>query len=149
MNINIRLKCTQWSYFNTWNEKLDIVEGWYFYSAKFIQKRSPFRNAKQILKPVLEYFLFIGSGKGPSFTPATYILDYFKPDNPKTWDILNPSSAVDSVWDKLIFSIRAKKGMPLNYDLNTYNKSNAKSIARWTKYTSGEYRGSLHIRAHS
>lgn len=109
---------------------------------------SPFRHAKHILKPVLEYFLFIGSGRGPSNYPAKYILDYVQPSNPSTWHILTPDEAVDKIWDKLIFSIRAKKGMPKNYDKNTYCKPNATSIGRWTQYHSGDYRGALHIRAH-
>ena len=109
---------------------------------------SPFRNAKHILKPVLEYFLFIGSGRGPSNYPAKYILDYVQPNNPQTWNILTPDKAVDKIWDKLIFSLRAKKGMPSNYDKNTYCKPNAASIGRWTQYHSGDYRGALHIRAH-
>ncbi len=110
---------------------------------------SPFRNAKNILKPVLEYFLFKGSGKGLSDYPADYILDYTQPHNPSTWHILDPDTAVNMVWNKLIFSLRAKKGMPSGYDKETYSKPNAKSIARWTEYHSGDYRGALHIRAHS
>jgi len=108
----------------------------------------PFRNAKATLKPVLEYFLFTGSGRGPSDHPANYIIDYSNPLNSDAWRILTPDEAVDSVWNKLIFSMRSKKGMPANYDINTYSKPNAKSIARWTKYHSGDYRGALHIRAH-
>lgn len=107
---------------------------------------SPFRNAKSVIKPILEYFLFTGSGKGKSDYPAVYILDYFQPSNPATWHILSPSTAVDLIWDKLIFSLRAKKGMPLNYNKDTYCKLNAESIARWTQYHSGDYRGALHIR---
>lgn len=109
---------------------------------------SPFKDAKNILKPILEYFLFIGSGRGPSNYGADYILDYSQPHNPSTWHILDPSTAVNLVWDRLIFSLRAKKGMPSNYDKKTYCKPNAESIGRWTQYHSGDYRGALHIRAH-
>ncbi len=109
---------------------------------------SPFKNSKHILKPILEYFLFIGSGKGHSKHPAKYILDCTEPSNFNTWHIITHNTAVDVVWDRLIFSVRAKKGMPKDYDKKTYSKSNAKSICRWTQYCNDHYRGELHIRTH-
>jgi len=109
---------------------------------------SPFKNSKSLFKPILEYFLFIGSGRGESKYPAEFILDYLQVNNPLSWHILNPITTVDLVWDKLIFSLRAKKGMPANYDKKTYCKPNATSIARWTEYYNGNYRGALHIRVH-
>lgn len=87
-------------------------------------------------------------GRGKSDHPANFILDYTAPYDHSTWKVLDPDTAVDSIWDKLIFSLRAKKGMPANYDMKTYRKPNAQSIARWTRYHSGNYRGALHIRAH-
>lgn len=108
---------------------------------------SPFKNAKATIKPILEYYLFKGTGRGPSPEPANFILDYSNPLDSSTWKKLTPTNAVDIVWDKLIFSVRSKKGMPKDYDMNTYNKDNATSIALWTKYHGGEYRGALHIRA--
>lgn len=109
---------------------------------------SPFIKSKSILKPILEYFLFIGSGSRTSKHPAEYILEFSDPCDSSTWNIINPSTAVDLLWDNLVFSIRSKKGMPKNYDMNTYSKSDASSIALWTRYTSGDYRGALHIRSH-
>lgn len=108
----------------------------------------PFRNSKLVLKPILEYFLFIGSGRGPSDYSAEYVLDYSEPQDSDTWNILNPDEAVDLVWDNLIFSIRSKKGMPADYDIETYDGPNAESIARWTKEHCGDFRGALHIRVH-
>lgn len=108
---------------------------------------SPFRNKKDILKPIIEYFLFVGSGTRISPHPADFILEYLNPCDSSTWKILTPSDAVDALWDKLVFSIRAKKGMPKNYDMKTYSKPDALSIARWTRYHDGEYRGALHVRA--
>lgn len=108
---------------------------------------SPFKNAKATIKPILEYYLFKGTGKGLSPEPAKFILDYRNPLDSRTWEKLTPTNAVDIVWDKLIFSIRSKKGMPKDYDMSTYNKDNAPSIALWTRYHGGEYRGALHIRA--
>ncbi|MCP4649614.1 MAG: hypothetical protein GY853_05985 [PVC group bacterium] len=107
---------------------------------------SPFSAHKSILAPVLQYFLFQGTGSRLSNHPANYILDYTNPLDPATWTVLNRSSVIDCVWDRLIFSVRAKKGMPDNYP-NNANQSNNASIAIWTRYSSSEYRGALHIRA--
>jgi hypothetical protein len=106
----------------------------------------PFKNSKNILKSILEYFLFIGTGSSDSNYPADYILEFSDPCNTTTWRLLDPATAVDQIWDKLVFCVRAKKGMPSGYNKETYAKSNAKSIARWTEYHSGNYRGALHIR---
>jgi hypothetical protein len=133
-----------------------VDEYWYLRNKGIISEdirntdpNSPFRKAKHILKPILEYFLFTGTGRGPSNHPAEFILEYQHPQNPDTWEVLEPSTAVDEVWEKLIFSMRAKKGMPAGYDPHTYKGPKAQSIARWTKYHSGDYRGALHIRVHS
>lgn len=106
----------------------------------------PFKNSKGILKPILEYFLFTGTGRGDSKYPAKYILEFSNPCDTSTWKILEPSTVVDQIWNNLVFCMRAKKGMPTNYDKETYSKKNAESIARWTEYHSGDYRGALHIR---
>lgn len=110
--------------------------------------RSPFRHAKNILKPILEYFLFVGSGSRKSKHPADFVLEYLNPCDQHTWNILDPSMAVEQLWGKLIFSVRANKGMPRNYNIDTYAGKNASSIAKWVRYDSGNFRGALHIRAH-
>lgn len=110
-------------------------------------KNSPFKNRKDILKPILEYFLFSGTGSRNSTHPAKYILTFSNPFDMNTWEVLTPSESVDQLWDKLVFSVRAKKGMPYNYDLQTYSGRNAQSIAKWVRYHSGDYRGALHIRS--
>ncbi len=53
-----------------------------------------------------------------------------------------------SDWDKLIFSLRSKKGIPNNYPDVTSKKliPLKSSIAKWTKHIDGAYRGALHIR---
>lgn len=109
---------------------------------------SPFKESKNILKPVLEYFMFVGSGRGPSKHRADYILHYTNPYDSTTWHILTPNDAVDFIWDRLIFSLRSKKGMPSNYYKETYDGPNSESIARWTQYYGGAYKGALHIRIH-
>ena len=109
--------------------------------------RCPFKNYKKYLKPILSYFLFTGTGSKDSPYPAQCLLEFSDPFNTKTWNILSPSEAVDAIWNKLIFSLRAKKGMPTDYDPSTYSGTNADSIARWTRFHSGDYRGALHIRS--
>lgn len=107
----------------------------------------PFRNYKEYLRPILEYFLFEGTGSKLSDFPADYIIEFNNPLNESTYRLLTKEDAVNDVWPKLIFSLRSKKGMPRDYNLNTYRGKNAASIARWVRYHSGDYRGALHIRA--
>jgi len=103
-------------------------------------------SRKEYMRPILEYFLFKGTGSSDSKYPADKLIEFLNPLSPTTWRAIPPDKAVDDVWNKLIFSVRAKKGMPRDYDPNTYRKLNAESIARWVKHHSGEYRGALHIR---
>jgi hypothetical protein len=107
---------------------------------------SPFSGAKDTLAPILQYFLFIGSGSRVSASPASFILDYSDPLNTNTWTRLDPTTAVDKLWANLVFSIRAKKGMPADYNPSTYTGKHAASIRQWVQFSSGEYRGALHIR---
>lgn len=106
----------------------------------------PFRSYKEYLKPILEYFLFKGTGSKLSDAPAEYLIEFSNPINDLTYRKLTKADAVDAVWPKLIFSLRAKKGMPRDYDLKTYRGANYASIAKWVRYHSGDYRGALHIR---
>lgn len=107
---------------------------------------SPFRNNKEIIEPFLNYFLFKGTGSRLSNHPAELMLDFIDPFDISTWSIENPESVINSYWDSLVFSIRAKKGMPKNYNPNTYKRENANSIKRWVNYHSNDFRGALHIR---
>ncbi len=107
----------------------------------------PFRGHKEYMRPILEYFLFEGTGSKVSDFPADYIIEFSNPLDEATYRKLTKKDAVNDVWPKLIFSLRSKKGMPKDYNLNTYIGANATSIARWVKYHSGDYRGALHIRA--
>lgn len=107
----------------------------------------PFKSYKEYLRPILEYFLFTGTGSKVSATKAQYLLEFSDPCDIRSCNKLTPADAVDAVWPKLIFSLRAKKGMPSNYDLETYTGKNADSIKKWVHYHSGDYRGALHIRS--
>jgi hypothetical protein len=106
----------------------------------------PFSGYKEYLGPILEYFLFDGTGSKLSIAPAKYLIEFSNPYDESSYKRLNRQDAVDAIWPKLIFSLRAKKGMPSCYNVNTYNGKNAASIAKWVRYYSNEYRGALHIR---
>lgn len=104
---------------------------------------SPFKNKKDILKPLLNYFLFDGSGQGLSNHRATVILDYNSPINIDSWGTYNRDNAVDLIWNKLVFSLRSK-GMPDSYPNIDTNKF--ESIKKWTEFYQNKHRGALHIR---
>ncbi len=106
---------------------------------------SPFRTHKEYLKPLLNYFLFRGTAKGDSPSPAKYILEVDDPCDISTWKIYGEDYLDrDSHWDLLVFCVRAKKGMG-DYP-NVKNKAKKESMAKWTKFFQEEYRGALHVR---
>jgi hypothetical protein len=113
--------------------------------------KSPFKENKDIIKPYLNYFLFYGTGSSLSKLPAKRILSFSDPLKPKTWKFYNESNAIDLYWNKLVFSLRAKKGMPNGYpnDLSKKILPFKSSIDKWTKHIDGDYRGALHIRSKS
>lgn len=107
--------------------------------------KSPFRDYKEYFRPILEYFLFTGTGSRDSKHPADYIIEYADPLNPKKWKVITKEEAIDKIWDNLVFSMRSKKGMPPDYTLD-YKGKNAESIARWVRFCDGDYKGALHVR---
>lgn len=110
--------------------------------------RCPFGNTekrRQYLKALINYFLFDGTGSKDSSYPADYILEFDYPLAVETWKILDRDSAFDSMWPKMIFSIRAKKGMPTNYPRMWDVKKKA-LIDPWVRFINEKYRGALHIR---
>ena len=107
---------------------------------------SPFKDEQTTLTPLLIYFLFLGTGSKISHFSAEYILDYNDPLDVTTWRILDKKTAVSAIWDRLIFSMRSKRGMPTDYPNNENTEKN-ESIDKWTKFIQGEHRGALHIRA--
>lgn len=115
---------------------------------------SPFKDHKEYLKPILEYFFFKGTGKlGDSPFPADKILVFTDPFDPKTYKILNPDEAVDSIWSHLTFSMRSKKGMPVKkvggLELDAYSPEKCPLLAPWVEYRNDDAfpKGSLHVRA--
>ncbi len=106
---------------------------------------SPFAKNKEYLKPILEYFLFTGTGSKDSNFPADMMLIFDEPEDTENYIILNKSQAVDSLWDDLTFSIRSKKGMP-----KVYNPIEHKDLSPWVRtYQSSAKlpKGALHIRS--
>lgn len=106
-------------------------------------KLSPFSKNKKYLTPILQYFLFDGSGSKDSNDPAKYVLDFQKPSEICTWKIYDKYNIIDYIWDKLVFSIRSK-GMPPDYP--AISKDKLSEIQPWVKKKDGSYKGSLHIR---
>ena len=111
--------------------------------------RCPFGNTRarlRYLKVLINYFLFDGTGSKDSRCPADYILEFTDPLDPTTWTVWDKDSAFDHMWPKMVFSIRAKKGMPTNYP-NMWNAKKKALIEPWVRFIDGDYRGALHIRA--
>nr|AYC64168.1 hypothetical protein [Johnson-sea-linkia profunda] len=78
---------------------------------------SPFHKFKSYFTPILQYFLFNGSGRGLSKFPAEIVLFVKQMDSgslPQNWFWFpNSQQFIDEIWDFLIFSIRDKG---LNYE---------------------------------
>jgi len=91
---------------------------------------------REYLKPILKYFLFMGTGKQYSEFPADKLLEFLDPYDPSTYTIYEQESIIDEIWDDLVFSIRAK-GMPKKPD---------REIMPWVRCVDGKYKGSLHVR---
>ncbi len=107
-------------------------------------KNSPFTNHKEYLKPILEYFLFIGSGSRQSEFPADKMFIFEEPENMSQYQILTKSQAVDSIWDKLTFSVRSKKGMPTKYEELKHSQ-----LTPWIRFypnNDSSPKGALHVR---
>ena len=106
---------------------------------------SPFAAHREYMSPILKYFIFRGTGSGPSKHPASLVLDFRLPLDISTWDIYSPGELVFRLWPRLVFSVRGRKGMPENFPY-VYDTHTCDSISKWTCYRQGEYRGALHVR---
>ncbi len=138
-------------------DKLDgiIAEYWRLRNLGIISEdtanhhsNSPFYQHKEFFRPILNYFLFQGTGKGDSKYPAKHIIGFSDPLLLNTWSLYDESNALDTLWDDLIFCLRAKKGMPKNYpNVSPRLRPLLSSYKMWTTYIDGGYRGALHIRS--
>ena len=123
-----------WSY-----RKSDIIKEEVFNS----DVCSPFASHKEYLLPLLNYFLFKGTGSRDSNHPASYILDFTNPLNPNTWNVFG-NEYLEQHWDNLVFSLRSSKGMGNYPDIR--NAAKKASMAKWTEFFQGGYKGALHVR---
>ena len=89
-----------------------------------------------IMKPLLNYFAFKGTGTRDSTAPATYILSVGKPDDTATWEYYSENNFVESLWEKFAFSIRSK-GLP---------KVITEEMEPWIKEINDEKIGTLNVR---
>ncbi len=93
-------------------------------------------NNIPIIKPLINYFTFRGTGTRDSLAPAKYVLSILKPDDITTWIYYSEEDFVDSVSEKLVFSIRGK-GLP---------KLITDEMKPWVKEIDGEKIGTLNVR---
>lgn len=106
------------------------------------ESMSPFLKHKEYMRPIINYFVFTGTGSGISIHLAEKILEINYRNLPNEMKIIEKNDYFDAVWPKLVFSVRSKKGMPSKYP----DCDNFDSISIWTKMFQGDYRGALHIR---
>lgn len=104
-------------------------------------KNCPFTKHRDYLKPIIEYFVFTGTGSGGSRYPADKVLEIDYKDLPDKIRVIKKDEYFDDVWPNLVFSIR-NKGMPPNYP----NIENSESVSIWTRPFDGKDKGSLHVR---
>ena len=107
---------------------------------------SPFQSHKNYLLPIINYFVFDGTGSGDSAYKADEVLEVDYSSLPNNLKIINKNDYFDSVWPKLDFSIRgggaSMRGMPKTYP----NCKNSASIGKWTRKTKDGYKGALSVR---
>lgn len=85
---------------------------------------------------MLNYFAFKGTGTRDSEAPAAYVLSVGDPEDTNTWVYYSEQDFVDSVWEKLVFSIRAK-GLPAII---------TEEMEPWVRVIGGRKVGTLNVR---
>lgn len=98
-----------------------------------------------VLKPLINYFAFDGTGTKDSKAPAQYILSLTDPTDTKTWTYYDKKSFIYSVWKYLVFSIRSKS-TPQSLDPN--NQAH-QMMKEWIRECDGMLKGSLSVRVGS
>ena len=95
-----------------------------------------------MLKPLLNYFAFDGTGSKDSVEPAKYILSLKCPHDINTWVYYTKEDFVDSVWEKLVISIRSK-GTP--QDIDNY-PDKYQLLLPWVRRIGDKFSGALNVR---
>lgn len=96
----------------------------------------------EILKPLLNYFAFDGTGTRDSKEPAELILSMDNPLDCTTWVYYDKTTFIDVVWNKLRFSIRAKSTPQTLDSLNPAHQA----MMLWIKNVDGKNVGALSVR---
>ena len=106
---------------------------------------SPFANNKEYLRPILNYFLFTGTGEKDSKFPAKFVLDCGDPYDVSTWKIHDEKDYLDKYWDEMKFSMREKgfEAYPYKRKCDLWKTPISQP---WAKKFYGVYKGSLHVR---
>lgn len=114
---------------------------------------SPFKDSKEYLRPIIEYFLFVGTGTRHSIFPADKVLVFSEPEETVGYKIYNKNETFNIIWDELVFSVRSKKGMPIlekdGKKINMYKLPEHSDLEPWVRYfpENAEFpKGALHIR---
>lgn len=89
-----------------------------------------------VLKPLINYFTFKGTGTRDSSAPAKYVLSVGNPNDTSTWIYYDESNFVDKLWESFIFSIRSH-GMPKNI---------SEEMMPWVHEADGKMKGLLNVR---
>lgn len=106
---------------------------------------SPFANNKEYLRPILNYFLFKGTGAKDSEYPAKFVLDCSDPYDVSTWKIHDEDSYLDKYWNEIKFSMREKgfEAYPYTRACDLWKTSLSQP---WAIKFNGVFKGSLHVR---
>lgn len=107
--------------------------------------RSPFAKNKEYLRPILNYFLFKGTGAKDSDYPAKFVLDCGNPYDITTWKIHDENDYLDIYWDEMKFSMRNKgfEAYPYTRPIDSWKTPLSEP---WAKSFDGSIKGSLHVR---
>lgn len=106
---------------------------------------SPFAKNKEYLRPILNYFIFKGTGQSDSQYPAKFVLDFVDPLDEKTWRINDETNYIDTFWGDLKFSMRNKgfEAYPFSRNCDKWKTPLSKP---WALTFDGSMKGSLHVR---
>lgn len=74
------------------------------------ERPDSYQEFKDVLEPLLEYYLFTGSEQGDSLFPADGTIDYTDPLNTNTWRSLDRAETLEYIWDHLMVSVQASPG---------------------------------------
>lgn len=98
-----------------------------------------------ILKPLLNYFAFDGTGTRDSQSPAVLILSLESPTDISTWTFYTKDNFIDSVWKQLVFSIRSKSTPQFPED----NNETHQLMMPWIREIDHSMKGALSVRISS